>query len=318
MTQSTPQAAAQSSVAIVCLKAFGDLVIARNALRGAGNRDCLIIGDHLLELNGALGPIGGVHVIAHGEGNVPALFDVRKAGLLRGVRSGLSLRRLFKAEPIEPACTLVFDQCGIRERFISGSRAVAALPAAENIYLAYRQLLPPQVMVPSGTRGRPQSPRVGIFPGSRMARKMMPASVISCIEAACAELGLDATVFALKGETVDIPPGVTEVVNVPRSFAAMADAVQSVSSVISADSMPAHLAEYFGVPVFVASPVDNRYWLPLSAFQLRRWGTFPDAALTASIEAFLRPPSPEPSPPGEAGADSIHVGHADPGRNPPQ
>lgn len=61
---------------------------------------------------------------------------------------------------------------------------------------------------------------------------------------------------------------------VPRRFQAMADAVRSVDAVISADSMPAHMAEYFGSPVFVVSPVPNAYWLPLSCLTTDRWVLF--------------------------------------------
>lgn len=57
---------------------------------------------------------------------------------------------------------------------------------------------------------------------------------------------------------------------------------------ISADSLPAHLAEYRGTPAFVASPVTNPYWLPSRAFTGRHWGLFDQMPeLTARLQRFL-------------------------------
>ena len=78
------------------------------------------------------------------------------------------------------------------------------------------------------------------------------------------------------GEIADTFNYACDVVKVPRNFSAMANAIKKVDAVISADSMPAHMAEYFGVPVFVITPEPNRYWLPVSAFNNNFWCCFND------------------------------------------
>lgn len=283
------------SATFVCLKAFGDLIIARSALREAASAFgavTLLVGDHLTELNTVLGPLDNASTIAHGEGTVPALFDVRKAGMRRALQSGWRLRLLFRGANLLPHTTLIFDKCGLRERFISGSRATLSLPDAENVYLAYRHLLG---SAPATTNSRPTcvrpasaSARVGIFPGSRIVRKIIPPSTIVRIVVACRAHQLQPVVFALDREQIELPECGAEVVIVPRQFSAMAEAVRDVSSVISADSMPAHMAHYFGIPAFVVSPIDNRYWLPLSSFSQGHWCLFTDVDNNATdLRQFL-------------------------------
>jgi hypothetical protein len=100
-------------------------------------------------------------------------------------------------------------------------------------------------------------------------------------------VGLEAKLFILDG---DISPLVRHprAVTISRNFESLASAIRSVDSVISADSLPAHLAEYFGRPVFVASPAPNEYWLPYGCFRQERWGIFHDEAqFGASLDGFL-------------------------------
>ena len=49
-------------------------------------------------------------------------------------------------------------------------------------------------------------------------------------------------------------------------FDSLVKSIKEFDLIVSADSLPAHIAEYFGINVFVFSPVDNHYWLPKSAF----------------------------------------------------
>ena len=78
------------------------------------------------------------------------------------------------------------------------------------------------------------------------------------------------------------------VTKVPRQFSLMANAVRAARVVISADSMPAHMAEYFGVPVFVMSPSPNAYWLPKSCIDSGRWSLFSDpVATTEGLARFV-------------------------------
>lgn len=256
-----------------------------------------MIGDHLAELNDVLGPYAGLRTLTHHEGGVPSLFDARKTGIWRALRSAWRLRQLFGQADLPTDTTCIFDKIGARERFIAGRHKVSALPHASNVYIAYRNLFISGMAEPPlwpTAPGLHRVPRIGIFPGSRVAGKIMPASTITAVTKACHSRHLHPVVYLLDGESSHVSGSRCEVVTVPRRFAAMAEAVQQVSAVISADSMPAHMAEYFGRPVFVATPVPNEYWLPLSSFNEHRWACFGDldhgdSALSPFLNLFCNP-----------------------------
>jgi hypothetical protein len=285
---SAPSVQTHTPIALVSLKAFGDFIIARWALRqldtGTTNVT-LIAGDHLAELDAALGSRVGTRYVRHGEGGVPALFDMNRLGVCRGVSSAVRLRRLIQELNLPSHTYLVFDKVSLRESFIAAALPTKTLPGAKNIYLAYSELLGltatlEDAAAATGLAKRPA--RVGIFPGSRISAKSLPADVITQLIDICQSAGARPTVFALEGEVNDLSPGLP-VINVPRRFEAMVQAVRSVGTVISADSMPAHMAEYFDCPVFVVSPVPNHHWLPLSCLATGRWALFDDLGARADL-----------------------------------
>lgn len=271
--------------ALVSLRAFGDLVIARWALRRLSEEGIgavLLIGAHLVELNSALGCFNPLHVIAHRGDGVPALFDLKKSGWTSALRSAIELRRSIGRLNLPGPAFLLFDRLGPRERFLAGRAPHAELQrGCDNIYLAYEKTLgfsddaavdsPAMAHQPIDGAGH-----VGIFPGSRISAKRMPPSLVEALFMRCLSLGKACKVIVLEGETCDLNPARLHIEIVPRSFAAMVDAVRGAASIVSADSMPAHMAEYFGVPVFVLSPVPNLYWLPKSCFSMSLWSLFSD------------------------------------------
>jgi hypothetical protein len=93
----------------------------------------------------------------------------------------------------------------------------------------------------------------------------MPAAVQAAIYASLVERGISATVLKLDGESVDIPKDLPTKL-LPRSFLSLITSLRTADLIVSADSLPAHLGEYFGLPTFVVSPTPNPYWLPRQAF----------------------------------------------------
>lgn len=279
-----------TGIALVSLKAFGDLVIARTAIDRANRAGVqlqpILIGRHLLELDHALQANDDAIVIDHEESGVPALFDVRKRGFVRAIGSALKLRGSISRLDAISGRTLVFDKLGPRERFIAAGCPVRALPDAENIYAAYRALFGEQATWTQIEPSEADTGSVGIFPGSRIARKQMDAPLVRVILRAAEASGRSATVFLLEGEQPALEASDLPTHIVPRRFAAMIEAVRSVDRVISADSLPAHLAERFNIPVHVLSPVPNNYWLPYSSLLHRRWTLFDDTDLQSRVEGF--------------------------------
>ncbi len=267
---------------LVLMKAFGDYVIGRSSvdrLSLAGDVT-LVLGQHLLALDDALGSTPNRIVIQHGEDNVPALYDVRKAGAIRSLKSLIRLRSELRAVD---AGLALFDRVTWRESII-WPRSKIALPKADNIYHAYHEALRPNMPMPLATTrldASPRSRRIAIFPGSRVASKAMPGELVDRIALLGAEHGDDCQIYVVQGEHVDCR---SEVNALARSFELLIDTIGQCDLVISADSLPAHLAEHLNLPVFVLSPVDNQYWLPLSAYQSGSWALFEDAE---KVEEFI-------------------------------
>ena len=263
--------------AVTQLCGFGDLFIARWAFRQLEDPDGLdlrfILADHLAALDSAMGLDGRVHFLNNRDLAIPDLFDVRRRGLFNALLSGFKLRQqmhqVIHEQNIPSETQLVFPFCGLRQRFISGTQPAFGLPeTAKNIYLAYLAMFDLEGLGWSLHAAARPGPflRIGIFPGSRRSMKRIPASVVEAVRLSCKALGLDTQVFMLENEsqTFELQRGIT---TVPRDPRVMMDTIQGLDAVISADSMAAHSAEFFGIPVFVFTRQPNPYWLPLSAYR---------------------------------------------------
>lgn len=284
---------------LVSIKAFGDFVIAANALRAVRQlppQTCdlkLLAGEHLRQLAEALRVESRVRFIPSG-GNYPAAYDVRAGGLPRALRSLFRLRRLFTALPRD--CELIFDRAGWRERVLGSGYQRSSYVAAPNIYQAGTATLRTAGYVLEEERaesvaGARRGPGkvAAIFASSRLAHKTIPPGVLGRVVEQLRESGLDPEVIALAGEKLDLPAGVP-VRQIERNFSAVSASICGSALVVSSDSVPAHLAEYLGVPTYVLSPVPNEYWLPLSAFLTRGWSLFTDdRGLPTWLRSNLKP-----------------------------
>jgi ADP-heptose:LPS heptosyltransferase len=283
------------TIAFATLKSFGDFVIAHsvlntieeNAMRGIR----LIAGDHIGSLRAVLPGDVPVIMLNSGENRVPAFFDMRRRGTAAAVRSALSLRRQLQQLRRDADEPLVFFHHGVRERFIAGRwPLMAPRKTRPNIYETYREFLnEQQIRVSAGPLPvrATDSRSVGVFPeAGRIVKRLTPA-VLAVILDRARRAGMDAKLFILEGDSApqsDYP----RAIRIPRNFASLVAALTSVDCVISADSLPAHLAEYFARPVFVASPRPNEYWLPHTCYTKKHWGLFgSQRELAASLDSFL-------------------------------
>jgi hypothetical protein len=280
-------------IAVASAKSFGDFVVAHSVLRRiedtARRRVRLVALSHLEGLNAILPKEVRVTLLDSGESRVPAIFDVKKCGALAAVRSALSLRRRFEGIERHDDEVLTFDRLGVRERFIAGRWPVSG-PRARcgNIYETYARFFSDRAIAvaPAAHPGIGGARSIGIFPESRLVEKRLNASALSLMLDRIASAGLTAQIFILDGD------GATYVsracTRIPRDFQSLANAIRTVDAIISADSLPAHLGEYFGRPVFVACRTPNEYWLPPACFAHRRWDMFGDESrLAFSLDKFL-------------------------------
>jgi hypothetical protein len=282
------------SIAVVSAKSFGDFVIAHSVLHRvepeAHDRVRLLAGSHVRGLAAILPDDVRVTFLTLPEERVPAIFDVRKRGPFSAIRSALWLRRELNDLVHQGQEVLAFEGLGMRERFIAGRWSVVSPQRSRNIYETYAQFLTDRgIPVATATVSADDAPMrsVGIFPESRLVAKTLSETTVSAIIQRVAQAGLEARLFILEGDPTTASES-DRVTRIPRNFNSLAAAIRSVDCVIAADSLPAHLADYFARPVFVAAPVANEYWLPNGCYIAQRWGLFSNpAAFSTSLDRFL-------------------------------
>ncbi len=284
------------SLAFVQVKSFGDLTIAAAAVRRlppAARAECgLLTGLHLTDLCRVLAPDCVTETLDTRDASVPALFDLKRRGALAGLRSAARLKRAL-AQPMSGA-TLVFERLSMRERYVAGTRRCVTLPAAANVYAAHEAFLesalPGVTLASSALAHDPAGPdnrRIGLFPFSRVVVKNLPVDLVTTAAARCTRSGFQPVVQLLEGEQFPALDGVA-CERIPREFGALATAIRSLRAVVSADSLPAHLAEYLARPQYVALPAKNTYWLPRTAFEGDHWGLFDhQKELIRRLDGFL-------------------------------
>lgn len=280
----------------VQFKAFGDFVIAVNSIERRvappGGGIAMLVGAHLRPLLDVMGLRIPYSFLDHGERAVPALVSVRKEGVVRALKSAVGLKSAMMRAEVPADALLVFDKLDKRERFLAAGRSSVALPAADNIYSAYDRFLDAEGFgFADASAGAVEGGPLRIFPGSRLQAKHIPPNVIEAILATAQAGGVEAELMLLDGESPELEASGLPFTRVPRDFASLIAAVRGAGRVVSADSMPAHMAEYVGRPVFVYSPVPNRYWLPRSSYTGGWEALFSDDGHTARLAAFLNTPS---------------------------
>lgn len=290
-------AAGWPGLSLVALKGYGDLAIALTSLarlpadrRGGFG---LLLAEHLRPLFEAAALPVAMRTIANREPELPAVFNVKRRGYWRAIVSARDLRSSLRRAAGALGTTYLFDRIGARERFIAGRGATMALPPAPNIYLGYEALFDRLGLRPAAPAAAPPAgARLRVFPGSRVAAKAFPRALVEAVFAIAAAAGIAAELMLLDGESPQLEACDVPIRRVPRDFAAMLAAVRDSDFVVSADSLPAHLAEFAGRPVFVFSPVPNRFWLPRSAYDDDNWALFDEGAALGKFLARVPRPSP--------------------------
>ena len=287
------RATSDSSYAFFGVKGLGDLLIQIGSLNrldpAVRPQLSLVVGQHLVPLVEALGAPYPFCAFEHPDAAAAALFQVRSRSLGDVVRSALGVRRgLHRTLPF--SATLVFDDLLWRERFLAFGRPALGLPVRANLYERYDAFFAQQgwMFDPAGTVASSTGRRLHIFPGAREEDRRFSRSFLQEIVGLAEQAGLETTIFTVAGEQPELNGTDLPLVEMPRTFSATIEAVASADRVISADSMPSHLAEYHRRPVFVCSRVLKHYWLPLSAARAGRHMLFGENRPSRALAEFLQ------------------------------
>jgi hypothetical protein len=277
---------------VVCLKAYGDLVIALSVIRSL--RTCeytrvkFLIGEHLVDLWNALNVDYELEILSHGAADIPPIYDLRETGGLKGFQSLILIAGKMYARRAQNE-VLIFPFFGWRERLFSLGSDVASVKPINNIYIDYFLMLKGRFHFENEQflfqgKGR----HIAIFPHGRKSTKTLPSKLLERIAKLTLECGLIPTVYILQGqEIVECTHGRVE--KVERSFNKMLDIINRSVGTVSADSLPAHLSEFMRRPVFVAAGnAGSRYWLPPHAYENNFWGLFHEEdQLMFALEKFM-------------------------------
>lgn len=252
--------------------AFGDFLIDCNFMRRAGPAHRLLAASYLRPVAEAIdyqGPLSYFEMPA--QDVPPSVFNARKAGLSAIVASLWRLRAgLLHATAA--ADTIHVPSRDIRWRLACVPRRIDALRLPhENIYLAYCTRLglsPQDLVVPMPARPR----EALVFPDSRQPAKQIPESTLRALTDINSAVGV-------RTRVVRVRPPETGRVDAPGELSlwglpALVRAVREAEVIVSADSLPGHLAEYFERPVFILTPQANEPLMPLSVLLCQRWGRF--------------------------------------------
>ncbi len=283
----------ETSYAFFAVKGLGDLLIQLGSLNRLGERFrphlSLLVGQHLIPLVEALHVPYPLHVFDHPDAAAAALFQVRSRPMHDVVRSALGVRRGLR-EALPPSTTLIFDDLLWREQFLAFGRPALGLPWRDNLYERYDAFFAQQqwVFEPAGAIAVPTGHRLHIFPGAREQDRRFSERFLHEIVELAAQAGLRPKIFTVAGELPELDRADLPLVEMPRAFDATIEAVAGADRVISADSMTAHLAEYYHRPIFVCSRILKHYWLPLSAARAGRHMLFSEERASPALAAFLR------------------------------
>lgn len=287
------RAASEKSYAFFCVKGLGDLLIQVGSLNrlDPAHRPylSLIVGRHLVPLLEQLGTPYPISVFDHPDAGAAAFFQVRSRPVCDVVRSALGVRRGLN-QALPRSATLVFDDLLWRERFLAFGWPAFGLPVGANLYERYDAFFAQQgwVFEPAGADTTPAGRHLHIFPGARENDRRFSASFLQEMVGLAKLAGLEPAIFTVEGELPELKGADLPLVQMPRTFSATIQAVIGADRVISADSMTAHLAEYYRRPVFVCSRILKHYWLPLSAARTGRHMLFGDGRPSHALTEFLQ------------------------------
>lgn len=252
--------------------AFGDFVIDCNFMRRAGPDTGILAASYLKPLALALAYPGRLRFFDMPATDIPpSVFNVRQAGFA-AIAASLWRLRTGISKAIAPTDTINVPHRDIRWNLACAPRHANELRMPdENIYFAYcvRLGLAPQALaVPMPASFR----EVMVFPDSRQSAKQIPESTLRALVEINAAAGVQTRIARVRSPEsgyVDAP-GEFSLWGLP----ALVSTVRDAEVIVSADSLPGHLGEYFERPVFILTPQANEPLLPLSVFLHQRWGRF--------------------------------------------
>jgi len=256
--------------------AFGDFLIDCSFMRYAGCENAILAASYLKPLASALDFQGNIKYFDMPNTDIPpSLFNARRAKVPAMIRSLYLLRDGIK-NSVSRDDTIYVPLKDLRWQLACLPYLPRSLRTREeNIYLAYCSHfgLDAESFV-ARLESKPST--VLVFPDSRQVHRQIPDRIISIILQANADLGIKSLIVRVR------PPDSAYVKHENEisiwGLPALVDLIRNAEAVVSADSLPAHLATYFMNPLFIITPTINASMpqMPPSVLKLQNWDGFTD------------------------------------------
>ena len=272
----------------VFIKGFGDFIIGAYFLKGLSQDNAknlrILTTPRIAALADVMNLPIPLSILDLPGRDAPALYEIRTKGFLEAIKSGLAIknaiRDLNSQNPIFGE--LIFDKISFRERYISKGYKTISLPNnSANIYQAYDNLMRQlnfsvtSANDLSGKLNNSHSDFIGVFPISRSQEKDIPASVLHLLNQLFEREGKKLKIYLFPDQLPRFKD-VKNITAIPKDFTTLIKHMRAHRFIISADSLPAHLAHYFNIPVFVLTRKNNHYWLPMESLEKGYYCNFID------------------------------------------
>jgi hypothetical protein len=265
---------------IVSVKGFGDALIALWSMNAILNVDQfrLISNKYISPLIEHLGKSSVAEILPDSD-NYPEHYNLRRSNPFQALGSLLSFKK--KLELLDDAkhSNFIFDLGGWRERLCLPNGAknfpVSSMHE-ENIYLAYLALLS-RISGQSSIKSRSEQNSkltlcdLPIFFSSRVKAKELKINDLLHLYGYAISHGLNPRFICHIYDDVGLISQSGLQWESYTSYEDLDRILSSALAVISADSFPAHYAEYFGHRIFVIKNFKNSYYLPYSSFISNHW-----------------------------------------------
>jgi ADP-heptose:LPS heptosyltransferase len=196
----------------------------------------------------------------------PLLFNLKSFKLIGIIKSWFELRRVVKF--YSKKYTLVYNTNSLRWRTLNIFTDFFYLrKIGQNIYEQYPLLLDIKI---NYNKNKSNSNLLYIFPDSRQKRRTIPIELLIQI---CSYLdGVNINYLVVTNRDIKEIKYKTKIDSLDELF----NYIKSARAVISAESMPIHLSEYFNKENFLISPGMNTEMFPISLIQKNHWCTYSD------------------------------------------
>lgn len=258
-------------IVFTSFKSYGDFVILLTILKKFDVSYKVLATSHLLPLFKSMNLNINIVFFKINENYIPSIFNFKKDGFWKALISFIKIK-LFLYKNLSKVDLLVFDKYSFREIFLSLSHNKKFISCSKfnNIYLNYESFINKKFIFLLQKKDLKNN--IAIFPESRDKNKLLPVTFVKELVVYLESMNFIVTTIIVDKLLLDKFNDCNAKLNI-NSFDGLIKNIKA-NNVISADSLPSHIAEHFNIPNFVYVSKPNEYWMPYSCYTMHNWDTY--------------------------------------------